>query len=123
MGPWNELFLACDLKPDVPQQVVDILNYLINPPFDPENGEIKPIIAPNHQFFRQIGWEMTLIGHCYYFSGDIFSLLAFDEKFNYYKFTVRTMVKLGGDLISAFLVWLAPYSETNGYVGYTYCDE
>lgn len=33
------------------------------------------------------------------------------------------MVRLGEDLIKAFLDWLAPYSKTQGFVGYTRCDE
>ncbi len=33
------------------------------------------------------------------------------------------MVRWGGEVIEWFLHWLAPYSETEGFVGYTRCDE
>ena len=109
MAPWDELVLACNLKADVPQQVIDILNYLIAPEFDPTTQQFQPISVPEHHFFNpQDYWQTLLTGDTDYFPGDIYSSLARDDLFNFYKFTARAMVRRGDLLVAAFLHWLAP---------------
>lgn len=126
MGAFQELVLACDLKPAVPQQVIDVLKYMIN-----LRGELNPQEQPkaipmfDHPLFTQYPERLhfMLRGEAYYLPGIPFSELVFDELFKYYKFTSRTMIKSGGWVAAFFLLWLAPYVETKGFVGYTRYDE
>jgi hypothetical protein len=122
LGTWYELVVACDLRNDVPQQVVDILNYLISPPFNEKTREPEPFLTPEHQFFTRYQWHTLLLIDCYYFPGDPFGSLTLDEYAKFYKFTARAKHRYH-DLIASFLHWLAPYCRTQGFVGYTRCDE
>jgi hypothetical protein len=127
MAPWYEIFLACDLKENVAQQVIDVLDFLLavrSMETEAEAiGKIETIPAPDHYFFLESAWYLLLTDHCYYFPGNIFSELRYDKIANAFQFTARAMVRRRGNLIAAFLDWLAPNSSTNGYVGYTRCDE
>lgn len=77
MGVWDELVLACDLKKDAPQQVIDILKYLIHTPFDPETQEFGKIETPNHRFFDPVNiWQALLHGETVYFPGESFAQLS-----------------------------------------------
>jgi hypothetical protein len=121
VAPWNELVLACDLKTDVPQIAIDVLDFLVKPPSDTPTQAISP---PDHHFFTFEAWPWLLDGRTNYFPGDSFALLRSDEKEPHtFRFTARTMVRGGEEMIAAFLHWLAPYCETQGFVGYTRCDE
>src|SRR5262245_8691747 len=106
MAIYQELVLACNLKKDVPQQVIDILNYMIALYLDFKTGQSYHIPAPD-------------------LPGDPFTKLRFDDAqfAQYYKFTTRAMMKSGDWEFALFLLWLVPYSETEGFVGYTRDDE
>jgi hypothetical protein len=121
MAAWEELVLACDLKPDVPEQVINILKYLIG---EDSAAPSEPIPVPEHQFFSSDDhWWMFLLQHTYYFPGEPLSKFALDKNSKQYKFTTRSMIKAGQFQVMNFVHWLAPYSETKGFVGYTRCDE
>jgi hypothetical protein len=123
MAPWEELILACNLKSDVPQQVEEILIYLISSLLDELVIDLESISIPDHRFFTEFYWEDLLGGSTYYFPGTPYGNLTYDPYLHAYKFTMRTMVRHGDNLVKAFLDWLAPYCETQGFVGYTRCDE
>ena len=122
MSPWNELVLACNLKQDVPQQILDLLKYIIEPPYNFETQTFEPIPTPEHAFFHYEDWQTILLDDTYYFPGERFASFVLDKQ-NFYKFTTRTMVRRGDEIIPLFLQWLAPYMVTEGFVGYTRCDE
>src|SRR5579862_1465876 len=121
MAPRFELVLACDLIEYPPQQVIDILTYLVTP--DEEKPKHPPSPVPHHPFFQEWRWWDFLNKHCYYFPGQPFSNLTLEKNHDYYMFTIRTMIRRNADQIEAFLDWIATYSQTNGFVGYTRCDE
>jgi hypothetical protein len=122
MGAYYELVLACDLKQDIPQQVIDILSYICDALASGERSE--SLVKPDHWFFKQANWSEITGVDTMYLPGDIFAQLTWAEFNQFYRFTIRTTVKHAGEwLIAAFVHWLAPYSETQGFVGYTRGDE
>jgi hypothetical protein len=123
MGAYQELVLTCNLKEDCPQQVIDILNYFFR--IDrPITDDIKIPDAPDHPFFVDWGSEYWWFygQEPYYFPGERFAKLTKDT-LGFYKLTLRTMIKWGYDTVKNFLDWIAPYSRTEGFVGYTRNDE
>src|SRR5664279_4721732 len=109
-----ELFLACVLKEDTPQQVVDILTYLLSNHPEYHGPEVPvPDVLPDHFFFRDIG--QYTVQDAYFWAGEGVAKLTFDEQ---YSLTVRASVRRGYTLIASFLHWLTPYMDNRGYVGY-----
>src|SRR5258707_11976987 len=108
MAPWNELVLACRLKRDMPQQVVDLLNYLISLSLQVNPGDPESLATPDHPFFRESGWQSLLRWNTAYFPGEPYSNLALTdyEYGGYYEFTTRAMVRRGHILIETFLHWI-----------------
>jgi hypothetical protein len=123
VAPWDELVLACELNGNVPLEVINVINYLIAPALDEVKKELKPIPVPDHRFFHDPGWQGFLHGSTANFQGESLSSLFQDEITNSFEFTTRTLLRRGSDRIAAFLQWIAPYSATQGFVGYTRCDE
>jgi hypothetical protein len=117
MGLWTEAVITCELKPDVPPQVIRILNYLINPIEDPSR-----IDTPAHPFFKQAQWFATLAMDGAYFPGETVSVFRPPDHSDTYHLTLRCKVKYG-DLLTALLHWLAPYVATQGFLGYRRPDE
>ncbi len=125
MGFHQELVLACDLKEDCPQEIIDILNYIFHPEhlvIDKKDDTNAPKI-PQHDFFQfnDNEWKW-FYNDSYAFSGEAFARLTYDN-YGYYKLTLRTMLKYGSDIVAAFLNWIAPHSRSEGFVGYTRSDE
>ena len=119
MGLWTEAVLICKLKIDTPEQVIDMLAYLISP-----FGTEPAMNTPSHPFFQQPSWHMTLAMDCNYFPGETISALQRDsyDGSGPFHLTIRCKVKYG-DLVTGLLRWLAPYIETQGFVGYRRNDE
>ena len=122
-------FSACDLKPDVPQQVIDSLKYLTRD----EEYEFTDI--PDHRFFETVGWndflrpEATAVGEVWTCAPGL-TAREFRKKTRfgpnnttseYYTLSFRRTMH---DDVQFnihwwdFLDWIAPYSDTTGYVGY-----
>lgn len=125
MAPWNELVLACWLNRDMPQPVVDILNYLISQSHEANPGDPEPVAVPNHPFFREDGWQTLFRFDTAYFPGEPYAnLTRTDYEYGgYYDFSTRAMVRRGHILIETFLHWLAPYVQGEAIVGFTRCNE
>jgi hypothetical protein len=122
MGFYQELVLTCNLKEDCPQQVIDILNYMLQTEKSSTHDTDNPN-APDHYFFEinNDEWKWFL-NDTYYFPGEPFAKLTHVQS-GFYQLTLRTMIKYGDEMVAAFLHWLVPYSYTEGFVGYTRTDE
>jgi hypothetical protein len=57
MAVYNELYFACALKEDVPQQVIDLLRYLISYQADLEPQELKLLPVQND---NPLHYEITV---------------------------------------------------------------
>ncbi len=119
MGAYDELVLTITLGETTPKQVINILNYLTN-----DMKKATPLL-PGHPFFTMESWQNLFMEiHTPYLSGESFCKLNQDEfRKNVHHFTCRVIMKNGGDYIGAFIHWLLPYSNKEGFHGYTRMDE
>lgn len=114
MGMYTELVCAMTLKKDIPKDVLEILEYMI----DNEDKTCPP--TPKHNFFDTSRWYWMLHSDSCYFSGDSDSTLRYDDDTEDYYLTVRCNIKNYGCEIEYFLEWLTPYIDMNDneFLGY-----
>ena len=116
MGMYTELVMACKLKKDAPEDVVETLKYMVG---DSE----YPAVIPTHDLFKTDRWKFMLRCDSYYFDGDTNSTFRYDDIRKSYVLTIRCNLKNYCDEIEEFLNWIIPYSNTNGFVGYSRYEE
>jgi hypothetical protein len=114
--------IFCDLKSDVPQQVIDTLQYMARV----EDYTFDS--PPDHDFFKVDGWRdwlRTKVACAPGFVGCEFRKVYryTQQNVDYYRYTLSFRRCMHDDVAFyvlwwLFLPWLAPYSETTGYVGY-----
>lgn len=127
MSQTFDLSLACDIKPDTPQQVLDTLRYMIR------KEDYKFDDPPNHPFFRIHNyWKSWFTYSISLFPGEYGAVLRNapvyaghpDENGNWPMTRITFSVRVGVhddvfyDTTYFFLDWLAEHSETQGFVGY-----
>jgi hypothetical protein len=122
MGMYTELVMAVKLKKDAPKLVVGVLRYMCGEADKDEALRGYAQKPPAHPFF-ETGWEYVLRCDSYYFHGDTHSTVRFDDIANSWYLTVRTNLKNYSSEIEHFLLWIAPYADTVGFVGYMRYEE
>lgn len=114
MGMYTELVLGVDLVRDTPEEVIDILKYMI----EGELEDPEPTV-PDHPLFKTDRWRIMLRCDSHYFGGCSFSILDSPRyKGDVYKLSIRSNLKNYDSEIELFLNWLAPYIETRGFIGH-----
>lgn len=116
MGMYTELVMACELKSNVPEDVIGTLKYMVG---DSEYLATVPI----HNLFETDRWKWMLRSNSYYFDGDTHSTFRYDDIAKAYYLTVRCNLKNYCDEIYEFLNWIVQYSYTDGFVGYSRYEE
>src|SRR5215475_970425 len=119
MGMYTELVLACKLKRDVPQEVLNLLRFLcggVERPPRPADEDL-----PEHPLFQSERWEGVLNAGSFYFPGEPYSNLRVPSDSAY--LTVRSNLKNYGSEIEYFVQWVASYTESEGFVGYYRYEE
>lgn len=122
MSTCLELAFACDLKADIPQQVLYTLQYMTrttDATFDD---------PPTADIFEGEWWRTALqtVAMSYPFAGEGGSALRYAYRYTrggeaVYRYTLSYRGVVSLDVLAEyfyFLLWLAPYSETQGCVGY-----
>jgi len=118
--------LACDLREDSPQQVVDTLKYMTR------SQDYEFDDPPDAEFFEGEDWRtfLTVEHEGFMFPGKAY--VTFHSAYRYsrpmihggddvYVYTLSLRCQSGDDGITDlidFAEWLAPYSSTQGFVGY-----
>lgn len=105
MGMYTELYLTCEFKKELPEDVTAILQYMFS------DGE-QPETTPEHPFFECDRWSM--VGQCssYYFAPMATSELYNDGRVTgQYYLTTRSDLKNYGGEIDAFVDWVSPYLD------------
>ncbi|HLW00888.1 MAG TPA: hypothetical protein VKT82_19670 [Ktedonobacterales bacterium] len=121
MGMYTELVLACEIKRDVPEEVLSLLRFLcggLERPPRPADEDL-----PAHPLFHTSRWESVLNAGSFYFPGAPYSRLITSEATGQARLTVRSNLKNYGSEIEYFVQWLAPYSTSEGFVGYYRYEE
>jgi hypothetical protein len=122
----TEFVLACNLKDDVPEEVMYLLRFLC----EGEAAVPEPPDLPAHPFFQRECWKRVLCAGSYYLPWDAGgSRLVIQEYKNITvtnpskSLVVRCDFKNYDFEIENFLQWFAPYSKTAGFVGYFRYEE
>ena len=116
MGTYTEINVCFDLHRNTSKEIVNILHSLIN-------GTDAPTILPEHEFFKCDRWYMVACCDSYYFDCSTNSKMIFDTNSKTWKVNIRANLMNYDSEIKHFLDWLAPYIETNGFIGYTKYEE
>ncbi len=103
MGMYTEFHFNVKLKKDVPQEVIDILNYMLN------EGTKEPLPEPDHPLFETCRWRIMLNMDSYYFAADTNSTLRYDDIGRCYYLNIRCNLKNYGNEIEKFINWIMPY--------------
>ncbi len=118
--------LVCDLREDTPSQVIETLKYMTRT----QDYEFND--APDGVFFEDDYWRTCLScsNEGFYFPGEAESTFRLAYRYNrsfndggaeVYLYTLSIRCESNDDGISTYVDlagWLAPYSKTQGFVGY-----
>lgn len=116
MGMYTELVLGVELRAETPDNVIDILRYMIS------ESDVKPEL-PSHELFETDRWPIMLTCDSYYFDGLPHAALEFDDIGEAYYLTVRSNFKNYGNEVEKFMDFIQPYLDTRGFLGYTIYEE
>ena len=117
MGMYTELNLGLALIKDVPDEIVDILKYMLN-----DRTELVADL-PSHPLFETCRWSYMLQCDSYYFDARTDSSMEFDDIDKKYHLNVRTNLKNYDREIEEFLDFIEPYIDTWGFLGYKRYEE
>lgn len=121
MGMYTELNLGVNFRKDTPQNIIDILKYMLGD--SPVRFEyIKPQL-PEHPLFETERWAIMLVCDSYYFDGQTDSSIHYDDISESYYLNVRCNLKNYSSEIEHFLSFIQPYLYTDGFIGYTRYEE
>lgn len=116
MGMYTELNIGVEFVEDIPENVVNILKFMVGDITDePETTD--------HPLFETERWRMMLCSDSAYFAGHTDSSLQYDDISRTYNLNVRCNLKNYDDEINQFLSFIRPYLETTGFLGYTRYEE
>ena len=107
MGMYTELVLGVELE-SPPARLVATLQEMVN---EEEWSDL-----PGR-------WGWMLQSTSYYFAGDSYSTLRWDDISDSYFLTVRCDLKNYEGEIESFLQWIAPYVQPRGFAGYVRYEE
>lgn len=121
MGMYTELNLGVRFHKNTPQNVIDILKYMLAE--SPVRFEYLRPQLPEHPLFKTDRWMIMLDCGSYYFDGKPDSSLNYDKITECYFLNVRCNLKNYDREIEHFLDFIQPYLYTNGFIGYTRYEE
>ena len=113
MGMYTELVLGVNLRSDTPENIINILNYMLSGISDSTKPEIT-----DHPLFSTERWPIMLVCDSYYFDGRTDSSMERDTVSKRYELNVRTNFKNYNNEVDLFLDFIRPYLYTDGFLGY-----
>lgn len=131
MGMYTECYINCKLVENLPQDVIDVLKYLFDNPFDEIDGKYKidePSTLPDHKLFRTMRWHLIGKGGSFYhipFPTSKLSLELEGQSFESYYLTSRSDLKNYEGEIELFFDWIMPYIDNHDgeFIGYSRYEE
>jgi len=129
MGMYTECYINCKLIEDIPKEVLDILKYLFDNPFDEIEGKYKidePSTIPDHKLFNTDGWRLIGKGSSFYHIPFPTSKLSLEGRIpSSYYLTSRSDFKNYEGEIELFFDWIMPYVDNNDgeFIGYSRYEE
>lgn len=117
MGMYTELNIGLELSKDTPEEVINIINYMIS-----GEGSDMPT-TPNHPLFSTDRWDFMLTCSSYYFNAQPVHKFEYDEIGECWFLTSISNLKNYNSEIEKFLDWISPYINDNGFFGYMRYEE
>lgn len=120
MAVYTELSLAVELRTDTPAEVIDWIKFLVKP----DKDMIGAVKMPDHPLFRErTGNAPTYMDIFHGSNGAAFAgtghlVFELQDRSQTWHLTIRSALKNYQREIEAFLMWLMPYVEPNGFAGY-----
>lgn len=105
MGMYTEFHFNCELKSDVPNEVIEVLQYMLR-----DNNDAMCPPLPSHPLFKTARWDWMLRSDSYYFPADTHSTLRWDENECWY-LCIRCNLKNYSGEIEHFVDWIMPYID------------
>jgi len=121
MGMYTEFHLNVELKQNLPQEVIDVLNYMTK-----ENnlGTEKPNTIPVHPLFMTDRWSSMLLMSSAYFPVIPDSDFIAARGYGNTVLSIRTNFKNYDGEIKKFINWISPYIDGNElFLGYYRYEE
>jgi hypothetical protein len=111
MGMYTEFVFGGALHDDVPENVITILKYIVEPPgSEQENNYLRRIQVPNHPFFGSDRWKgIAVSSSCYFGYNQSHSALVYDEINHHWIVAIRSSIKNYNHEIEKFVDWIRPY--------------
>jgi len=116
MGMYTEINIGIELRQDVPEMVVGIIQGMLRA--NTYNDTFIPPLMEDHELFKTARWRHMLISGSYYFDGKPNYVFRYDDNGNSWYLTVRSNLKNYDDEIRKFLDWIFPYTQSEGFIGY-----
>jgi hypothetical protein len=104
MGMYTELYLCCNIKKDLPEDVLAVLQYLF------DQGP-EPKLLPFHPYFVTERWDHIGNSSSYYFVPRFVRDFKWNSLEEGYCLTIRCDLKNYDREIERFLAWIHPYIE------------
>lgn len=124
MGMYTELHFNVELKRDVPDEALALLQYMVNPAA--KKADVPPLL-PDHPLFKTARWDYMLGCDSYYFPADTHSTLRLDDIAKAWYLCIRCNLKNYDGEIGKFLDWVLPYADAGteclGYYRYEENDD
>lgn len=124
MGMYTEFHFNAELRQDVPEEILAIIDFMLL-----ENSRIKnlKIITPSHPLFETPRWKWMLLCDSYYFSADTHSTLRTEKlggSTSHY-LCIRCNLKNYDSEIEKFVDWIDPYlyKESGDFLGFSRYEE
>jgi len=119
MGMYTELVMACELPKDTPENIINIIKYMLG-----EIDEKPDTIEEDDSLFNTTRWCCMLRSSSYYFiKSRSASSLQYDEISKHYILSIWCNLKNYDEEIDKFLNWIIHYTSSYGFVGYTRYEE
>ena len=117
MGMYTELNIGLELKKDTPDEVINIIEYMIS-----DKEQDRPT-TPNHPLFSTNRWDVMLTCGSYYFNAKPVHRFEYDEIGRCWFLTNVSNLKNYNSEIEKFLDWISPYINDDGFFGYMRYEE
>jgi len=116
MGMYTEFHFNVELKKNVPQEIINILNFMLN-----NEGKPPQFTVPDHPLFLTDRWHWMLTSDSYYFDADTHSTLRFDDIGKCYYLCIRCNLKNYNNEIEKFVSWITSYLRkyTGDFLGFS----
>lgn len=119
MGMYTEIYVKISLKEDAPQQVIDILSYMMG------EGE-EPSELPSHELFIKSRWHFMLRCSSHYHMPSCVGKFWYNDIASQWFLLNRSDLKNYENEIESFFDWISPYAEQNSekqFIGYELYEE